>query len=102
MAESSASLANALRAARDGIEEAREQGRQVAERRARDLQQDARGRQRAGEARAEQARRADMLRDMVELSRQSQALKANTRVFRAAGGVSEEVVNLGRRLDVRA
>lgn len=43
----------------------------------------------------------DALRDIVELSESSLALRANSAVFRTAGAVSQEVINLGRRLDVR-
>jgi hypothetical protein len=47
-------------------------------------------------------KQSDALRDIVELSEAAAALKANAGVFRAAGGTSQEVVNLGRRLDVKA
>jgi len=48
------------------------------------------------------ARQSDALRDIVELSEAATALKANAGVFRTASGLSQEVVNLGRRLDVKA
>ena len=44
---------------------------------------------------------ADVLRDIVELSEAAQAARASAGVFRAADGSSREIVNLGRRLDVK-
>ena len=45
---------------------------------------------------------SDMARDVIELSQAAVLAKANAQVFRVASGMSLDVVNLGRRIDVRA
>jgi len=45
---------------------------------------------------------SDMARDVIELSQAAVLAKASAQVFRLASGISLDVVNLGRRIDVRA
>lgn len=96
MAEPQPSLAGALQAARQGISQAQEQARQAGARRALFG---------AGESGGEHLppapERADLLSDMVQLSRSEIAVKANAATIHIVSGVSEEVVNLGRRIDVK-
>jgi len=100
MAVERETLAAALNAARQGINEAQERGRDIAERRARGIEPlEERRDERSKEV---EPRSRDMIQDIVELSRTRHQVRANATVFRTGANVSEEVVNLGRRIDVRA
>jgi hypothetical protein len=46
--------------------------------------------------------RQDYVRDMMELTRSQTAARANAKVLRSSEAASAEVINLGRRIDVRA
>jgi hypothetical protein len=97
MAEPQPTLAGALQAARQGVTQAQEQARQAGGRRA------LLGAGDGGTERQSQVPvRADLLGDMVQLSRSEAAVKANAASIHIVSGVSEEVVNLGRRIDVKA
>jgi hypothetical protein len=97
MAEPQPTLAGALQAARQGITQAQEQARQAGARRALFGAGDG-GTERQGQTSA----RTDLLSDMVQLSRSENAVKANAAAIHIVSGVSEEVVSLGRRIDVKA
>jgi hypothetical protein len=43
----------------------------------------------------------ELSRDIVELSQQAADVKASVATLRVAGSVADEIVNLGRRVDVR-
>jgi hypothetical protein len=98
MQESPATLATALDAARQGINQAQEQARQAGGRRA--LLGVGEGS--AGAAGQRQAPQPDLVRDMVQLTQSASAVRANAATVHIVSGVSEEVVNLGRRIDVKA
>ena len=93
---------DALQISRQGLERAREMADRASERlsRAERLRQE-----RLAELRREEQQREvrqDYVRDFVELSRAQHAVRANARVFQTSLAASAEVVNLGRRIDVRA
>ena len=46
--------------------------------------------------------RSDLVRDIVELTRAGRQIQASSRVATTAGSISQEVLNLGRRIDVEA
>jgi hypothetical protein len=97
-------MGGALAAAADGVRIAEEHARLAAGNLSRGLETTP-ATQLATDVLAEadaRVKQTDALRDIVELSEAATALKANAGVFRAAGGTSQEVVNLGRRLDVKA
>ena len=96
--------ARALEASRQGIQRAQEQAERAAGRLANLESQ--RAVQYAEQQRREVARlgqhRQDYVRDMIELTRSQTAARANAKVLRSSEAASAEVVNLGRRIDVRA
>jgi len=94
MPQPEATLAGVLAKAQEGIGIADEMMRAVAVRRA--LGEPALTEGIAAEP------SADMARDVIELSQAAVLAKASAQVFRVANGMSLDVVNLGRRIDVRA
>ena len=93
MPEPQGTLAGVLAKAQEGIGLAEEMVRAVAARRALGEPVLAEG------VVAEPS--ADMARDVIELSQAAVLARASTQVFRLASGLSLDVVNLGRRIDVR-
>lgn len=94
----------ALEASRQGIQRAQERAERAAARLANLESQrvvhTAEQQQREVE-RLSQSRK-DYVRDMIELTRSQTAAKANAKVLRSSEAASAEVINLGRRIDVRA
>jgi hypothetical protein len=97
-------LAKALETSRQGIQHAQEQAGRAAARLANLESQrvvhTAEQQQREVE-RLSQSRK-DYVRDMIELTRSQTATRANAKVLRSSEAASAEVINLGRRIDVRA
>jgi hypothetical protein len=89
-----------MQAAREGLERAQEHLDRAAERISH-LDPNSPEQRRLREAR-EDDRRRDYLRDILELSRARHEASANARVIRTSAAASAEVINLGRRIDVRA
>jgi len=90
----------AMQAAREGMERAQERLDRAAQRISR-LDPNSPEQRRLREVR-EEDRRRDYLRDILELSRARHEASANARVIRTSSAMSAEVINLGRRIDVRA
>lgn len=96
--------ARALEASRQGLQRAQELAERAAAKLANlESQKDAHtvGQQQHEVERLSQSRK-DYVRDMMELTRSRTAAKANARVVRSSEAASAEIINLGRRIDVRA
>jgi len=91
---------DALQAAREGIERAQERLDRAAERISR-LDPNSPEQRHLREVRADDLR-ADYTRDIIELSRAHHEARANAQVARIGAAANTEIVNLGRRIDVRA
>ncbi len=95
MAEPRATLTGALDAARQGLNQAQEQARQAGSRRALLGATDAPPERTAGAS-----PQGDAAQDMVQLSQSLGQAKINASSIHIVSGVSEEVIALGRRIDV--
>ena len=91
---------DAAQSAREGLRRAQERLDRAAERISR-LDPNSPEQRRLREVR-EEDRRRDYIDDMLELSRARYEARANANVVRASAAASAEVINLGRRIDVRA
>ena len=91
---------DAAQSAREGLQRAQERLDRAADSISR-LDPGSPDQRRLREVREDDLRR-DNARDILELSRARTQARANAQVARTAADTSAEVVNLGRRIDVRA
>ncbi|MBN2081597.1 hypothetical protein JW859_05235 [bacterium] len=91
---------DALHSAREGIQRAQERLDRAAQSTSR-VSPASLDTQRLERVRADE-RRSDYINDQLELSRAAQEARINSSVARTSAATSEETVNLGRRIDVRA
>ena len=91
---------DAVQSAREGLRRAQERLDEAAQRISR-LDPSSPEQRRLREAREDDLRQ-DYIQDMLELSRARHEAAANANVVRSSAVASAEVINLGRRIDVRA